>query len=96
MRGNPQFDVHILTAPSVRNPHSYMEKRLWIEKHFDYSLCHKLIICSDKGLLRGDYLIDDYIDGKGQENFDGELIHFGSDKYPDWSAVMAYLMSDNY
>ena len=61
LKADPDFDVYVLTAPSLRNPRSYMEKRLWIEKHFGYEFCEKLIICSNKGLLRGDYLIDDNI-----------------------------------
>jgi len=91
LKADPDFDVYVLTAPSLRNPRSYMEKRLWIEKHFGYEFCEKLIICSNKGLLRGDYLIDDYDEGKGQENFVGELLHFGSAQYPSWQAIMEKL-----
>ncbi len=42
----------------------------------------KLIICSNKGLLKGDILIDDHISGRGQEFFEGKLIHFGQNEYP--------------
>ena len=85
------FDVYILTAPSTRNPHCYSEKRIWIEDHFGYEFTKKLIISPNKGLLRGDILIDDHIDGKGQEEFEGDLIHFGSTSFPDWSSVMEHL-----
>ena len=91
LRSNDSLDVYILTAPSVRNPHSYMEKRQWIEKYFDYDFCKKLIISPNKALLKGDVLIDDNIQGKGQEDFEGELIKFASEKYPDWSSVLGYL-----
>ena len=91
LRSKDEFDVYILTAPSVRNPHSYMEKRQWIEKYFDYDFCKKLIISPNKALLKGDVLIDDNIQGKGQEDFEGELIKFASEKYPDWSSVLGYL-----
>ena len=80
-------DVYILTSPSVRNPLCYTEKRLWIEKHFDLGFCYKLIISTNKGLLKGDVLIDDCKSGKGQEHFEGRLIHFGSDKFLNWNAV---------
>ncbi|WDP93177.1 MAG: hypothetical protein HUN04_06025 [Desulfobacter sp.] len=80
-------DVYILTAPSVRNPLCYTEKRLWIEKQFDLELCHRLIISPNKALLKGDILIDDNIRGKGQDGFEGKLIHFGSEDCPDWDAV---------
>jgi len=91
LREMDDVDVYILTAPSVRNPHCYTEKRIWIEKHFDLEFCKKLIICANKGLLKGDFLIDDYISGKGQENFEGKLIHFGSEKFPDWKSVIKFM-----
>ncbi len=81
------FDPYILTAPSTRNPHSYKEKRVWVENYFGYEFCKKLIICSNKGLLKGDILIDDNLTGKGQEKFEGKLFHFGSNEYPNWNAI---------
>lgn len=82
-----QFDVWVLSAPSVRNPHCYTEKRIWIEKHFDLDLAYRLILAHDKGLIKGDALIDDHVSGKGQERFSGRLIHFGSSEFPNWEAV---------
>ncbi len=78
---------YVLTAPSTKNPFSYTGKRIWIEKKFDYSFTKNLIICSNKGLLKGDILIDDNASGKGQENFEGRLMLFGSNEYPNWKAV---------
>ena len=86
-----EYDPYILSAPSTRNPISYAEKREWIELHFGYDYCKKLILCGHKGLLKGDLLIDDHIEGKGQEFFTGELIEFGSSAYPNWAAVRARL-----
>jgi 5'(3')-deoxyribonucleotidase len=85
------YEVYILTAPSARNPLSYTEKRVWIEQHFGDEFVEKLIICSNKGLLKGDYLIDDNISGKGQESFEGKLIHFGSKESPCWDTVKEQL-----
>ena len=85
------YDTHILTAPSIRNPFSYTEKRIWIEKHFGINFTQKLIISPNKGLLKGDILVDDNISGHGQENFDGKLIEFGSNLYPNWKAVLQHL-----
>ena len=31
------IEPYILTAPSTRNPFSYTEKRVWVEKYFGYS-----------------------------------------------------------
>lgn len=83
-------DLYILTAPSVRNPSSYTEKRLWVEEHLGMESAYKLIISPNKGLNLGHYLIDDYIEGKGQENFQGELLQFGSPEYPDWESIRKY------
>lgn len=92
LRQDSRFDVYVLSAPSTRNPLSYTEKRIWIEKHFDYNFAERLILSSNKALLKGDLLIDDYESGKGQENFEGNLIVFGSKSYPDWDSVLKYLI----
>jgi len=85
------YDPYILTAPSIKNPLCYTEKRVWIEKHFGIDFVNKLIISPNKSLLKGDYLIDDNVSGKGQEGFEGKVLHFGSEAYPDWEAVMCFL-----
>ena len=84
-------DVYVLTAPSTRNVHCYTEKRIWIEQHFGYDFTKKLIISPNKGLLKGDYLVDDHRSGKGQERFEGMLVEFRSAEFPDWDAVLKYL-----
>ncbi|WP_216646157.1 MULTISPECIES: 5' nucleotidase, NT5C type [unclassified Marinobacter] len=86
-----EYDPFILSAPSTRNPFSYAEKREWVETYLGYDFCEKLILSPHKGLLRGDFLIDDNSEGKGQDLFRGELIQFGSSAYPDWSAVRTRL-----
>ena len=85
--GSDQYDPYILSAPSTRNPLSYAEKREWIEDQFGYKFCDRLIICAHKGLLRGNLLIDDNVVGRGQDQFGGELIHFGSQDFPNWTSV---------
>lgn len=85
------YDVYVMTAPSIQNPLCYTEKRVWIERYFGLEFVEKLIISSNKSLLKGEYLIDDHVSGKGQESFEGELIHFGSSRFPDWDAVQDYL-----
>lgn len=86
-----QYTPYILTAPSTRNPFSYTEKRVWVEEQLGYHYVDRLIICSHKGLLRGDLLIDDNESGRGQEHFEGRLIHFGSLQFPNWTAVRSEL-----
>ena len=49
-----------------------------------------MIITHRKDLVEGDYLIDDR--GKnGTSEFKGKRIQFGSEKFPDWNSVLAYL-----
>lgn len=86
-----KYDPYILTAPSVANPLCYTEKRIWIEEKFGLPFVNKLVISPNKSLLKGHYLIDDNIVGKGQDVFEGELIHFGQARFPDWQAVREYL-----
>lgn len=85
------FDVYILSAPSGKNPHSYSEKRVWIGDHFGGEFYEKLILSNYKNLNVGDFLIDDFAEGKGQEDFQGELIHFGLSPFEKWEAVVDYL-----
>jgi 5'(3')-deoxyribonucleotidase len=91
-----KFDPYILTAPSTRNPFSYTEKRVWIEKYLGVEFTEKLIISPNKGLLKGDILIDDLVEGRGQEGFEGKLIQFGSADYSDWESVLAQLENDSF
>lgn len=94
LRNFEELDVYILTAPSTKNPHCYTDKRLSIEKLFDEDMVERLIISPHKHLNKGDYLIDDNIKGKGQDKFEGKLIHFGSEKYPNWNKVLEYFESN--
>ncbi|WP_444931634.1 5' nucleotidase, NT5C type [Microbulbifer sp. SSSA002] len=85
-----QYEPYILTAPSVKNPLCYTEKRVWVGNHLGMEMVNRLIISPNKSLLKGEFLIDDNITGRCQSEFEGELLHFGSNKYPDWNAVRAY------
>jgi len=91
LRNRAEYEVYILTAPSVFNPLSYTEKRNWVEKHIGFEMLNRLIISPDKSLLRGDILIDDRLNGHGQDKFEGRHIHFGSDEFPHWDAVLMEL-----
>ncbi|MEP0133368.1 MAG: hypothetical protein ABJJ25_15310 [Eudoraea sp.] len=51
----------------------------------------RLILSHNKHLNWGDFLIDD-CPNNGTENFRGEWIHFGEELFPDWQAMMDYLV----
>ena len=81
-----KYYVLFLTAPSEKNPISYSEKRILIELYFGFENVHRLIISAHKGLNKGDFLIDDFKEGKGQEEFDGKIIHYGVD-VKNWKEI---------
>jgi len=85
-----RFDVYFLSAAMWNVPQSYTEKRLWIEKHFGDGFRKRLILTHRKDLNIGHYLIDDRT-SHGAGRFNGEHIHFGSEKFPDWRAVENHL-----
>ena len=87
---NSDFETFFLFFLPWDNPDGWKHKRLWIEKYFGKAARHKLILSSRKDLNIGDYLIDDS-NHRGQGQFRGEWIHFGSDMFPNWEAVLKYL-----
>ena len=52
-----------------------------------------LIVSPHKGLNKRDYLIDDRDSGQEQDKFEGQLIQFGSEAFPDWERVREFLKS---
>jgi len=83
-------DVWILTAPSIYNPMSYSEKNYWVRKHLGSEYLKKLIMCPNKSLLKGDYLIDDNEWTNWQGDFEGELILIGSEEYPNLASTLNF------
>lgn len=88
-----RFEVYILTAPSIHNPMSYTEKRIWVENNLGMDAVDRLIISPNKGLLKGDFLIDDMDSGRGQEDFEGMLLHFGTESCPNWDVAKDLLIT---
>jgi len=88
------FDCYILSTAPWGNPSAWTDKRLWVERHLGEAAKKRLILSHNKNLNMGDYLIDDRTaNGAGQ--FIGEHIHFGTDQFPDWDAVLQYLLGDD-
>lgn len=90
-RLNEHYDCYILSTAPWNNPSAWSDKVHWITKYLDDVFHKRIIITHCKNLCKGDFLIDDR--GKnGTSEFEGEWIHFGSDRFPDWSAVLEYLL----
>ncbi len=84
------FEVYFLSTPMWNVPHSFTDKRLWIEKHFGELAKKRLILTHRKDLNIGDYLVDDRLKN-GAAEFKGKHIHFGTKEFPDWNAVIKFL-----
>ena len=82
-----KYEVYILSTAPWDNPESWMAKRLWVEKHLGSEAYKRLILSHNKGLLKGDFLIDDRL-VNGVQEFEGTHIHFGSADIPDWDTVL--------
>jgi len=85
------FDTYVLSTSPWANPSAWSDKLLWIQKHLGEVARKRLILSHNKHLNVGDYLIDDRTKN-GTDRFTGEHIHFGTDRFPDWPAVMKYLL----
>lgn len=88
-----KYDVFILSTAPWNNPSAWADKVDWVTKYYGDVFYKKMILTHRKDLCKGDYLIDDR--GKnGTSDFEGEWIHFGSERFPDWDAVLKYLLDD--
>ena len=91
MLHSKKYDVYILSTAPWSDPSSWTDKRLWLEDYFDQKLNKRLILSHRKDFLKGDYLIDDR-PNNGAKEFEGEWIHFGSDRFPEWETILNYLL----
>lgn len=91
------FEVFILSTAPWENHSAWSDKIKWIKHHFgsgESSLLYKkLILTHRKDLNYGDILIDDRTKN-GAGNFRGDFILFGSERFPDWDAVLNHLIRD--
>ena len=90
------FDVFILSTSPWSNPTALPGKLAWIKRFFggDESnpFYKQVVFTHRKDLNVGDFLIDDRPEKRGAAQFMGELIHLGGPDFPDWPAVVAYLL----
>ena len=84
------FDTYILSTAPWHNPSAWSDKLLWVQKYLGESAYKRLILSHHKNLNDGQYLIDDRTKN-GADRFRGQHIHFGTEQFPDWPSVVAYL-----
>jgi 5'-nucleotidase len=85
------YDTYILSTAPWGNPSAWIDKVLWVQKYLGKPAYKRLILSHHKNLNDGHYLIDDRTKN-GVDRFRGEHIHFGTERFPDWKTVVAYLL----
>lgn len=89
------FDTYILSTGPWKNPSAWQHKVEWVHLHLgmdeDSPAYKRLILSHHKELNVGDFLVDDRPLHNGADGFAGEVVAFGTEKFPDWGAVTAYL-----
>ena len=86
-----KYDTYILSTSPWNNPSAWQDKIVWVQKFLEKSAYKRLILSHHKNLNRGDYIIDDRVKN-GVDKFEGEHIHFGSEKFPNWDTILKYLL----
>lgn len=84
------FDVYTLSTSPWENETALVDKLRWVKKYLGKIAQRRLIFSHHKNLNIGDYLIDDIAE-RGTDKFEGEHIHFGTDKFLTWTDVINYL-----
>jgi 5'(3')-deoxyribonucleotidase len=85
------YDICVATTSPWDAPDSAADKMFWIQKYLGQEFYKSMTITHRKDLLHGDYLIDDRT-ANGAGEFKGKLIQFGTEKYPDWDAILEELL----
>ena len=87
-----RYDTYILSTAPWENSSAWSDKVKWVQKYLGESAYKRLILTHHKNLNHGDYLIDDRTKN-GAGEFKGELIQFGTDKFPDWKSTKTLSIS---
>ena len=89
-----KYDIYILSTAPWKNSTAWGDKNEWVRKYLGEVANKRLILSYHKNLSMGDYLIDDRT-ANGADRFQGEHIHFGTEKFPNWDVVCDYLLNEN-
>lgn len=90
-----KYEVHILSTARWSDPDNWGDRIRWIRDNgLEDLLFKRVTLTHNKNLLQGRALIDDRT-ANGASEFQGEHILFGSEKFPSWKSVVAYLMADS-
>lgn len=92
LRLTQSFDCYILTTAPWGNPSAWSDKLNWVKEHLGDAFRKRVCITHHKNLLHGDFLVDDR-PAHGAEEFEGEWLRIGSERFPDWGSIESYLLS---
>jgi 5'(3')-deoxyribonucleotidase len=94
-----RYELYILSTAPWGNPSAWTDKLEWVKKHLDSDrpdgiFYKKLILTHHKNLCiqRSAWLIDDR-KAHGSEHFEHHLIHFGTERFPDWDSGVKFFLS---
>ena len=59
-----------IVSAAMEFPNSLKEKLEWLLEHFPYLTWKQVVLCGDKKLIHGDYMIDDHV--KNLKDFVGK------------------------
>jgi len=68
---NQRYEIFIVSA-ATEFPNSLKDKLDWLLEHFPYFTWKQLVLCGEKRMVYGDYMIDDHV---------RHLQHFNGKKY---------------
>lgn len=84
------YDVYVLSTAPWKNPSAWSDKLVWVQQHLGEAARKRLILTHHKDLNLGEFLVDDRTK-HGVDEFLGHHIHFGSERFPGWPAILEYL-----
>lgn len=73
--------IFIVTSPFVTNPTCASDKLDWVTRYLGPEWAKRVVITSDKTIVRGDFLIDDKPEITGDETPEWQHIVFGEYRY---------------
>ncbi|PHV70856.1 hypothetical protein CS063_08820 [Sporanaerobium hydrogeniformans] len=98
------FEMYIVTAA---NPRAVEAKHEWIKEHLPFFPLNRVIVCSCKYMIKGDYLLDDGMHNIEEFNKTGGMpivferphnlkTDHGFKKVSDWLAFERFIMEQCY
>lgn len=95
---NDRFEIFVVSA-ATEFPNSLKEKLEWLLEHFSFLNWTQIVLCGDKRIVCGDYMIDDHV--RHLQYFKGKRYLFtsphnldieGFDRINDWKEAAAIFL----